>query len=164
MYKKELPLKTVNGLFQSELLFQESSAVWGGACEKETARRRNRGRQRRKETGTWKTSLFLSSSQLGLWKSERGPTWSRILLKERAVSLLFLTPVSPWLSNQSLAEPMSAPLVYILMNQGNYSSRFWSVSLWCFFSTVTEHSVFVICPLRSCLDNFRLSAGCWIKV
>lgn len=152
----------MNGVFQSELFFQESGAmrVWS-SWERE---RRNRGRLKRKETGTWKTRLFLSSSQLGLWKSESGPTWSRILLEEGAVSHLVLTPGSLWLSNQSLTEPMPVPLVYIQMNQGNYSCRFWSVSLWCFFSTVTVHSVFVISPLSSCLDNFRLTTGCWIEV
>lgn len=104
-----------------------------GACEKEAARRRNWGRSKGKETATWKTCLFLSSSQLGLWNGERGPTWSLILLEERAVSLLFLTSVSLWLSNQSLAEPMPVPRVSILMNNGNYSSRFWSVPTDVFF-------------------------------
>lgn len=47
-------------------LFPESGVVWG---ELSTARRRNRGRQIRRETGTWTTRLKLSSRQLGLWKS-----------------------------------------------------------------------------------------------
>lgn len=126
---------------------------WERGCEME----------KQTETGTWKTRLFLSSSQLGLWKSERGPTWSRILLERLAGSRLFLSPVSLWLSNQSLTEPVHVPLVYILMNQGNYSSRFWSVSLRCFFHSNSRLSL-SFPPLRSCLDNFRLSACCWITV
>ena len=151
-------LKSVNGVFQS-CCSGRAARREGGAREKETVRRRNRGRQRRKETGTWKTRLFLSSSQLELWKSERGPTWSCTLPEERAAFPSRSHSSEPVaFPNQSLAQPASAPLVYILMNQSDYSGRFWSVSVWCFFSTVTVHSVFVISPPpeRSVLDNFRL--------
>lgn len=137
----------------------------GGAREKETARRRNRGRQRRKETGTGKTRLFLSSSQLELWKSERSPTWSCTPLEERAAFPSRSHSSEPVaFPNQSLAQPASAPLVYILMNQSDYSGRFWSVSVWCFFSTVTVHSVFVISPPWGVFWTTSDSAGCWIKV
>lgn len=158
-------LKSVNGVFQS-CCSGRAARREGGAREKETVRRRNRGRQRRKETGTWKTRLFLSSSQLELWKSERGPTWSCTLPEERAAFPSRSHSSEPVaFPNQSLAQPASAPLVYILMNQSDYSGRFWSVSVWCFFSTVTVHSVFVISPPpRGVFWTTSDSAGCWIKV
>lgn len=137
---KKRTLLKCDCLFQSELLFQESSAVWGqlvrvGLRDGETEGGRNAKRQR-----TWKTCLSLRGSQLGLWNSERRPTWSLVLLEQRAVSLLLLTPVSLWLSNQSLAEPLPVPLFSILMNYGNYLSRFWSVYHFVPPPTVTVNS------------------------
>lgn len=67
--KNELPFKSVNGIFQTELLSVFSKRAVRCEKEKKAARRRSRGRQRHRETRTWKTCLFLSSSQLGLWKS-----------------------------------------------------------------------------------------------
>lgn len=137
----------MNGVFQCE--------PWERDCEMEKQR----------ETGTWKTRLFLSGSQLGLWRREKKnvrEAQREVIFCGRNVPspLLGLSPVSLWVSNQNPAEPMPVPLLYILMNQGNYSHRVWSVSVWCFFSTVTVHSVFVM----SCLDNFSLSVGYWIKI
>lgn len=45
---------------------------------------------------------------------------------------------------------MHVPPVYVLMNWGNYSRRFWSVSLQC-LSPLLQNTLFVIPPLRSCL-------------
>ncbi len=120
--------------------------------EKRTPRLRNRNMKNLSIPQQWPIRAV---------KKQRGPTWGRILLEERAVSLLFLIPVSLWLSNQSLTEAMPVPLVYILMNQGNYSCRFWSVSLWCSLSTVTVYSAFVIFPPKELfgVQTLRVSWG-----
>lgn len=52
---------------------REQCGVKGAREKGKTARRSGGGvgGRRNTETGTWKTRLFLSSSQLGLWKSEK---------------------------------------------------------------------------------------------
>lgn len=54
-------------------LFWEGSVEWRELVRKGRLRdeAEGGGGRRNTETGTWKTRLFLSSSQLGLWKSEK---------------------------------------------------------------------------------------------
>lgn len=105
-------------------------ALWGR--DPETSKHR--------ETGTWKPRLFLCSCQLGL-KKWKGPVWKCILLGECAASALSPTPVSLWLSNHSITEPGPVPRVHSLMNQGDYSRRFWSVSFAMFLHCDRAHDV-----------------------
>lgn len=82
--QKELPLKSINGVFQSELLCVCSKrAVW---CEGSSWEREGRETEKQREAGTWKTCLFLSSSQLGLWKS--GEAQCEVLFCWRSVPFL----------------------------------------------------------------------------
>lgn len=120
-------------MVSSKSRFQESGVL----CVRKRRRRRDGETQR--EAGTWKTRIFLSSSQLGLWKSG-GAQCEAVLMLPFSLSL---SPVSLQLCNHSLTQPEPVLLLCILINQGNYSSRFWSVSLWC-FCTVTGCAVFVI--------------------
>lgn len=100
---------------QSEL-FYESSAVCVELVRKRRWLRDGQTEGGRKaERQEHENSSLPQQKPIRVVKKRRGPTWGSILLEERAVSLLFLTPVSLWLSNQSLAEPMPVPLVYILI-------------------------------------------------
>lgn len=132
-----------------ELLFRESGATWGGSswerdCETEKQREAETQRDRDR-----KNSSLPQQQPIRAVKKREEPN------------------VKLYSSGGACRFPFAfslTPLVYILMNQSDYSGRFWSVSVWCFFSTVTVHSVFVISPPWGVFWTTSDSAGCWIKV
>lgn len=105
-------------------------------------RQRNKVRLKLKETGTWKTCLFLCGSQLGLWKCGEGQCETIFSWRKVRFPFSFSLFLIKAFLNQHLD--------HVLMNQGNYSSMFWSVCLWCFFSIGTAHSCVCYSPLSSC--------------
>lgn len=160
--KTELLLKSMNGVFQGELLSVCSQRAARGALEKEkkTARRRNRGRQKHRETGTWKTRLELSSSQLGLWKSI-----------EARCEAVFCCRSVPFPFSFSLLRACGF-LITVSLNQCLFP---WSIFWWIKAITplgsgqspsdvFSTNSTLCVChffpPLRSCLELWtRVSWG-----